>query len=166
MHSIDEEGSLLRVNRHWTETLGYEKDEVLGRKSIEFLTDESRLRATKDTLPLFWLAGTAHSIGYQFLTKDGGLLDVLLDADVGRTASDERFTLADLQNPFDTRQWCRASATIRALKELSRVQRHYEVALLSAAVTVYPETGTPAGDGKPRRQRSVADFPLTSNITV
>ena len=59
LHSIDEGGKLLKVNRSWTETLGYEKDEVLGHKSTEFLADESRQRATKDTLPLFWPSTTS-----------------------------------------------------------------------------------------------------------
>ena len=129
MHSIDEKGRLLRVNRCWTETLGYEKDEVLGHRSIEFLADESRQRATEDTLPLFWQAGAARSIGYQFLTKDGGHLEILLDAEAVRGASDERFTLAALRKPFDTRQWRQATVTIRALMELSQVQRQYEATL-------------------------------------
>ena len=34
MHSINEEGKLLRVNRRWAETLGYDCDEAVGHKSI------------------------------------------------------------------------------------------------------------------------------------
>ena len=33
MHSINEEGKLLRVNRRWAETLGYDCDEAVGHKS-------------------------------------------------------------------------------------------------------------------------------------
>ena len=143
MHSIDEEGRILRVNRVWTETLGYEKDEVLGHRSVDFLADDSRQRATEDTLPLFWQAGAARSIGYQFLTKDGGPLDVMLDAEAARTTSGTRFTLAALRTPFDTRQWRQASVTIRALKVLIRLQRQYEAALTTEGI-MYPALAIPA----------------------
>ena len=76
IHSIDRGGRLVKVNRRWLETLGYERDEVLGRKSIEFLTEESRAWALKDTLPLFWHIGSARSIAYRYLKKDGRVLDV------------------------------------------------------------------------------------------
>ena len=143
MHSIDEEGRLLRVNRRWTESLGYKKDEVLGHRSIDFLADESRLRATEDTLPLFWRAGAARSVGYQFLKKNGGPLDVFLDAEAVRTASDKRFSLAALRDPFDTREKRQASATIRALRELARLQRQYEAALPAEGI-MYAALAIPA----------------------
>ena len=41
LHSIGQDGYLVEVNRLWLTTLGYEEAEVLGRKSVEFLTDES-----------------------------------------------------------------------------------------------------------------------------
>jgi len=144
-HSIHEEGRLLRVNRRWTETLGYEKDEVLGHRCVEFLADESRQRATKDTLPLFWRAGAARSIGYQFLTKDGRSLDVLLDGEVDRTTSDKRIGLATLRKPFDMRQWRQSAAAIRAFKKLTRVQRQYEATLPTERI-MYPAPAIPGED--------------------
>ena len=39
MHSIDRSGRLVRVNRRWLHGLGYKKREVLGKRSIDFLTD-------------------------------------------------------------------------------------------------------------------------------
>ena len=41
MHSIDSEGRLITVNDYWLQTLGYERSEVLGRRSIDFLTEAS-----------------------------------------------------------------------------------------------------------------------------
>ena len=67
MHSLTKDGTIVRVNRRWLEKLGYKRDEVLGRKSIEFMTDESHARAVKDTLPLFWRVGSARSVGYRFV---------------------------------------------------------------------------------------------------
>ena len=131
MHSIDEEGKLLQVNRRWVETLGYDRDEVLGQKSIDFLTDESRLQAVEDTLPLFWTAGAARSVGYQFVTKDGGLLNVFMDADVSHTSDGNPHALAALLDRVDTAQRRQATATIRALKEVADVQLELAAALSS-----------------------------------
>ena len=133
MHSIDEEGKLLRVNRRWVETLGYDRDEVLGHKSIDFLTDESRLRAVEDVLPLLWRFGSLRSIGYRFVQKDGRPLDVLLDADLFRTAPGDRFGLGALRDRVDTAQWRQAATTMRQLKEVADLQLGLEAALSSEA---------------------------------
>ena len=143
MHSIDEEGKLLRVNRRWTETLGYHRKEVLGRRSIDFLTDESRLQAVEDTLPLFRKTGAARSVGHQFVKNDGGILDILMDADLTRTASGNRFALGALRDRVDTAQWRQAATTMRALKEIADIQRQHEAAL-AAEVVVYPRIAIPA----------------------
>ena len=63
LHSIDRDGRIVKVNRRWLQELGYEESEVIGRRSTEFLTDESRTRALSDTLPLFWQTGSAHGLG-------------------------------------------------------------------------------------------------------
>ena len=62
MHAVDKDFQIVKVNRRWLETLGYEANEVLGRKSTDFLTEESRIRAVTDTLPLFQRTGSARSI--------------------------------------------------------------------------------------------------------
>ena len=71
MHSLDEGGRLLRVNRRWAQELGYEPRDVLGRAGIDFLTEPSRAWAIRDTLPLFWKALRARSVGYEFFRADG-----------------------------------------------------------------------------------------------
>ena len=111
--------------------LGYDRDEVLGHKSIDFLTDESRLRAVEDTLPLFWRAGAAHSVGYQIVKKYGEPLDISLDAEISYTSSGSPIALAALRDRVDTAQWRQASATIRALKEIADVRLELEAAISS-----------------------------------
>ena len=80
VHSIDERGQLVDVSGRWLETLGYERNEVIGRKSIEFLTAESRQYAETVSLPEFWRTGRAWDVAYQFVKKNGELVDVLLSA--------------------------------------------------------------------------------------
>ncbi len=156
MHSIDDEGRLLRVNRRWVETLGYDSDEVLGQMSIDFLTDESRLQAVEDTLPLFWRAGAARGVGYQFVKKDGGLLDISIDADVGHTPSGSLFGLAALRDRVDTAQWRQASATIRALKEIADLQSELKAAVSSEGGL---PLGEPASDPFPGSESAPAPVP-------
>ena len=80
LHSIDVEGRLLSVSEFWLDKMGYRRDEVIGRKSIEFLTPDSARKAIEEALPDFLLTGVCHDVAYQMVTKSGELLDVLLSA--------------------------------------------------------------------------------------
>ena len=128
MHSIDNDGRLVKVNRRWLWRLGYQRNEVLGRKSTEFLTEESRRQAIKGTLPLFWRVVSARNVGYQFVRKNGQTIDVLLDAEVTPEISGHSFTIAALRDGHDRAQWEQTAITIKALKELTRWQHELESA--------------------------------------
>lgn len=80
LHSIDPQGRLLSVSNTWLEKLGYERHEVIGRRSTDFLTDASRKYAHQVVLPAFFAQGEVHDIHYQLICKNGGTLDVLLSA--------------------------------------------------------------------------------------
>ena len=80
MHSIGDQGRLVGVNDYWLEVLGYQRDEVLGRPSTDFLTDESRRHAQEVRLPEFLRTGVVKDIEYQMVRKDGDVIDVLLSA--------------------------------------------------------------------------------------
>lgn len=85
MHSINQVGELVSVNDHWLRTLGYERDEVLGRRSTDFLTDVSRRYARDTVLPSFFKEGSVTDIEYQMVKKDGQVIDVLLSAVTDRS---------------------------------------------------------------------------------
>ena len=80
LHSIDADGRLVEVSDHWLELLGYERNEVIGRKSVDFMTEQSRRYAETITLPEFMNTGDARDISFQFVKKNGEIVDVLLDA--------------------------------------------------------------------------------------
>jgi len=90
LHSIDADGRLVDVSDHWVEVLGFERDEVVGRKSTEFLTEESAHYAETVTLPQFMKSGAARNISYQFVKKNGEIIDILLSA-IAETDSEGRF---------------------------------------------------------------------------
>ena len=126
MHSINKGGKLEKVNPRWSQTLGYKRKEVVGHSTTEFLTDESSARALKDTLPLFWRTGSARSIGYRFVKRNGRTLDVQLDAEVVTTPWKTVLAYAALRDLDDRVQWEQASATLSSLKQLANLQRKYE----------------------------------------
>jgi PAS domain S-box-containing protein len=80
MHSIDQNGRLTSVSNFWLESLGYERAEVIGRKSLEFLTSESQKYAQEVVLPEFFRMGMCKNVPYQFIKKNGEIMDVLLSA--------------------------------------------------------------------------------------
>ena len=80
MHSVDGEGRVISVNDHWLENMGYERGEVIGRRSTEFLTETSRRYAIDVELPKFFERGFAKDIQYQMVRKNRDVRDVLLSA--------------------------------------------------------------------------------------
>ena len=86
LHSINREGRLVAVSDVWLGTLGYEREEVIGRKSIEFLTEASRRHAVETVLPEFMRTGVYRDAPYTFVKKNGETVDVLLSATAERDA--------------------------------------------------------------------------------
>lgn len=86
LHSIDAQGRLLSVSDTWLTRLGYQRDEVIGRLSSDFLTEESRRRAREEVLLEFFATGRCDQIAYQMVAKSGELVDVLLSAILERDA--------------------------------------------------------------------------------
>ncbi len=86
LHSIDAEGRLVSVSAAWLKRLGYTRDEVLGRKSVEFLTSQSARYARDVILPAYYESGRCVDVPYQFITKNGEIVEVLLSAEAERDA--------------------------------------------------------------------------------
>ncbi|RJQ86495.1 MAG: PAS domain S-box protein [Desulfobacteraceae bacterium] len=80
LHSIDVQGNLLSVSDFWVETMGYSREEVLGRPVTDFFTTESKQYAETTGIPQFLNYGTLKDIPYQMPKKNGETIDVLLSA--------------------------------------------------------------------------------------
>lgn len=80
MHCIDADGRLLNVSRFWADCLGYDRDEMIGRRSTDFLTEESRRYATDTVLPEFFSTGRIDGIAYDFVRRDGEVMHMILSA--------------------------------------------------------------------------------------
>ena len=84
VHSIDADGRLVSVSDYWLELLGYQREEVIGRPSTDFLTEESSCYAVETALPEFMRTGVCHNVPYRFVKKNGEILDILLSATAER----------------------------------------------------------------------------------
>ena len=86
LHSIDHQGRLLNVSDQWLRKLGYERADVVGRASVDFLSPESRQRASEVVMPGFFKTGRCEEIDYQMVRSDGLFIDVQLSAVLERDA--------------------------------------------------------------------------------
>lgn len=129
MHSIDELCRLLRVNRVWLETLGYDEHEVLGQRYVDFLTERSRACAVIDTLPLFWRTGSARNVGYEMIRKDGRVINVLVDANLDTDVTGIRQAITAVRTDHDLMLWEHSSAMLAGLTSLVRIKRSINTVL-------------------------------------
>jgi len=130
MHSIDREGRLTSVSNLWLETLGYRREEVIGRRSVGFLSPQSRRFAEEEVLRGFFRTGECKDVPYEFVKKNGEIMNVLLSAICER---DEAGTVVgSLAVLIDV------SARIRAEEMLQRVASIVE-STSDAIVSVTPD---------------------------
>jgi diguanylate cyclase (GGDEF)-like protein/PAS domain S-box-containing protein len=80
LHSIDPAGRILNVSNYWLQTLGYRREEVVGRRLSDFLSEKSRRFAEDTVLPEFFRAGFIKDIPHQMLKKTGEIMHVLVSA--------------------------------------------------------------------------------------
>lgn len=125
IHSIDRDGVIRRVNKAWLETMGYEAEEVLGKASTEFLTEDSRKYAREVVLPAFFRDGQCSNIHYKFVKKSGAEIEVLLSASA-EFDSDGNITrsLAVLKDITDLREEIRRITKMESSAGLSSEEQH------------------------------------------
>jgi diguanylate cyclase (GGDEF)-like protein/PAS domain S-box-containing protein len=84
VHAVDPEGHLIGVSDHWLAVMGYQREEVLGRYFVEFLTEESRHHALDTVIPTVMQTGLCRDVACQFVKKDGEIIWVLASVTVVR----------------------------------------------------------------------------------
>ena len=80
LHATDASGLLTSVNDYWLSQLGYTRDEAIGRRLTEFMTDASRDHVVGEVMPLLRRTGFCTDVAIQLVKKDGTPMDVVLSA--------------------------------------------------------------------------------------
>jgi PAS domain S-box-containing protein len=126
LHSIDMQGYLVSVSDYWAEVMGYEKKEVVGKHLTDFFTDASRKHAELNVFPQFFKTGYCKDVPYQFVKKNGEIIDVLLSAISDRKENGQ--AVRSLAVSIDVTERKRAEeALTRAKEELSLYSKKLEV---------------------------------------
>ena len=79
--SLDENGRFIEVNHSWLETLGYRREDVIGKWFGDFLAPEF-IEAFRERLPLFKANGRIHS-EFQMIHKSGERRYIVFEGRVG-----------------------------------------------------------------------------------
>lgn len=80
--SLNEDGSFNDVNPAWLNTLGYKREEVIGKFYRDFIHPESRTHFDKN-FPAFKKRGYVHDVQFKIRHKKGHYLDISFEGRVG-----------------------------------------------------------------------------------
>lgn len=163
MHSINQNGEIMSVSDFWLEKMGYERKEVIGRKTSEFLADEEQRIAYDVQMSDYFEYGSSKNIPFQFQTKDDRVLDLLLSAnsEYDETGNFER-SLTGMIDVTDLKKTERELLESRQrLIEAQRISRigNYELDLIQ--YTFKPSYEVVAMMGLNEEDR---DFKLIDNL--
>ena len=84
LHSIDADGVLIAVSDAWLRELDLERDAVIGRRIVEFLTPASQRHALGTGIPGLFATGRTDVVDVQMVRSDGEVIDVQVSAFVER----------------------------------------------------------------------------------
>ncbi|GAB4234162.1 MAG: hypothetical protein Tsb0034_07730 [Ekhidna sp.] len=79
MHSINREFEIISVSDFWLDKMGYERNEVIGKPPMAFMTEDSKV-AIESNLKTLLKEGEVWNAAYRFVKKSGEVMDVLLSA--------------------------------------------------------------------------------------
>lgn len=124
LHTIDPDGHITEVSNHWLDKLGYDRDEVLGRSILDFMTDESR-RPLEGRMREIISEGERQNVSRQMVTKSGEVIDVLMSSKTERDVRDEIIRTFVASKDVTDRN--RAEANLKvAYQEIARLKEELE----------------------------------------
>ncbi|MFZ5950795.1 MAG: PAS domain S-box protein [Candidatus Rifleibacteriota bacterium] len=102
--SLDSEGRFIEVNNTWLETLGYKREEVIGKWFGDFLAPEYK-QAFRERFPVFKAQGKIHS-EFFMLHKDGNKRYIAFDGRIGHNPDGTfRQTHCILKDETERKKW-------------------------------------------------------------
>jgi PAS domain S-box-containing protein len=77
VHSVDRDGVIRNVNRRWLSHMGYDREEVIGRRLDDFMS-KNPPTGWNDSWPQLWEKGSVSGIQCQWAKKDRSIIDAVL----------------------------------------------------------------------------------------
>jgi len=124
LHTIDGEGHITDVSDHWLDKLGYQREDVIGRSILDFLSEDSRRQLDKGIRDIVE-GGDRKNVPRQMLTRSGEVLDCVMSAhtEIDQIRGVQRLLVAS--KDMTTRN--RAEAKLReAYGEIARLKEELE----------------------------------------
>lgn len=84
LHSFNGERRMVDVNQAWLDVMGYTRDEIIGQEPSTFMTEASLQYAREVAWPELFRTGYSENVEYQYIKKDGAVIDVLVSAVLDR----------------------------------------------------------------------------------
>jgi PAS domain S-box-containing protein len=82
IHSADQNMRLINVNESWLNLLGYRRDAVIGRRIIDFMTEDTAAHHVEAVWPTLAAGGEVKDHEYRFRAATGAVVDVLCSSRV------------------------------------------------------------------------------------
>lgn len=101
-NSVDKEGRVTEAGEYFLDVTGYSREEVIGRMALDFLTPESQAYGMVQVFPEYIKTGYCKEVPFQFLKKNGEVMDVLFSSVVIKDKSGKFLkSLTSLQDVTD-----------------------------------------------------------------
>jgi PAS domain S-box-containing protein len=78
-HSIDKNGTIIRMNRTELQWLGYKAEEVIGKMNVNKIIDQSYAQQRAKDIEKLGLVGHLENLEFDMIRKDGSRFSVLLN---------------------------------------------------------------------------------------
>lgn len=125
LHIVDAQGCIVTVTDHWLRKMGYEREEVIGRSIMDFLSDKYRKELGGGKLREVISLGELNNEDRQMVTRDGKVIDLVMSAISERDANGDVVRM--LVASKDVTERNRAERALRdALAENARLRQEIE----------------------------------------
>jgi PAS domain S-box-containing protein len=155
LHSLGPDGRIEKVSDTWLDLLGYARDEAIGRKLTDFMTEDSKDRYEQVAWPNLQRGREIREAEYQLVRKSGETLDVLLSARLDRSSDNFVRTLGgviDVTARKRAEEALRQSQRMEAIGQLTGGVAHdfnNLLMVISGAAERLRRTATDASAGRP-----------------
>lgn len=125
--SLNENGCFIDINPMWSQILGYERDEVIGKWFGDFLEDEY-MEHFKKRFPQFKKEGVVHDVRFKMKHKKGRTITVSFEGCIGY---DDKGNFKQTYCTFKD-----ISSEINALEQLEQSEERYRQIFSSSSSTM------------------------------